>query len=528
MVKSGLVYSFGMGFWGPNGHDGIWHIALINQLAKGSLEMPIFAGEQIKNYHFFYDALLALIHRITMIPAHTLYFQIFPPLIALSIGILTYEFVFKWRRSKDEAFWAVFFVYFGSSFGWIVTFFRHGSIGGESMFWSQQSLSTLINPPYALSLVFLLLGLTLFLNYQNKPAKKLLILQTLVFGLLIQVKAYAGVIALCGLGAAALWSLRKKDSRNLKVFLSSTLVAIAVFLPTNSSSGNLFVFSPFWFPETMVSFSDRFNWPRLASAISSYKSGENFVKLVPAEILALSIFWFGNLGTRVLKEVLIFKWVVNWKKLDSLQVLLLSMLVVGIVLPLLFIQRGNPWNTIQFIYYSLFFSSVLAGIYLGEIIKSNVGKILAAFLVIFSVPATWATLQHYIPERPPAMISQEELKALDFLKKQPQGVVLTYPFNPELRKSWDTPQPLSVYETTSYVAAFSQKSVYLEDEMNLEITGYDWKEKRQVVEQFFVRGLLPQGISYIYLVQGQELPKEINVNINEIYIQDGIRIYRVL
>ena len=45
MVKSALIYPFGMGFWGPNGHDGVWHIALINQLAKSSLRMPTFADK---------------------------------------------------------------------------------------------------------------------------------------------------------------------------------------------------------------------------------------------------------------------------------------------------------------------------------------------------------------------------------------------------------------------------------------------------------------------------------------------------
>ena len=32
MIRSGLLYKFGYGFWGPNGHDGIWHIALANNL----------------------------------------------------------------------------------------------------------------------------------------------------------------------------------------------------------------------------------------------------------------------------------------------------------------------------------------------------------------------------------------------------------------------------------------------------------------------------------------------------------------
>src|SRR3989344_4174362 len=113
MIKSGLIYPFGMGFWGPNGHDGIWHISLINSLARGNIEMPVFSGEQLKNYHIGFDLLLALIHKFTGISTVTLYFQLFPPILAFFIGILTYKFVIDWRKSKSEALWSVFFVYFG-------------------------------------------------------------------------------------------------------------------------------------------------------------------------------------------------------------------------------------------------------------------------------------------------------------------------------------------------------------------------------------------------------------------------------
>src|SRR5258708_39179076 len=63
MVKSGIVYSYGAGFWGANGHDGIWHVSLINSLARGTFEMPVFAGAQIKNYHLGFDLLVALLLR---------------------------------------------------------------------------------------------------------------------------------------------------------------------------------------------------------------------------------------------------------------------------------------------------------------------------------------------------------------------------------------------------------------------------------------------------------------------------------
>ena len=41
MVKSGLVYDYGMGFWGPNGHDGVWHVSLASSLARGTLNTDL-------------------------------------------------------------------------------------------------------------------------------------------------------------------------------------------------------------------------------------------------------------------------------------------------------------------------------------------------------------------------------------------------------------------------------------------------------------------------------------------------------
>ena len=152
IVKSGLFYSAlgdngpGLGFWGANGHDGIWHLALSESLAKGSWQMPIFSGYQLKNYHVGFDLILGILKRITSLSPGTFYFQILPPLFAFLIGVLTYKFVLLWTKSKSAVYWSLFFVYFGGSFSWIFG-------KGESAFWSQQSISTLINPPFSLSLI---------------------------------------------------------------------------------------------------------------------------------------------------------------------------------------------------------------------------------------------------------------------------------------------------------------------------------------------------------------------------------------
>ncbi len=196
MVKSGLIYSFGMGFWGPNGHDGVWHIALINHLADGNWQMPVFAGEALKNYHVGFDLLLAILHKITTIPVQTLYFQIIPPIVALLTGFLTYKFVYLWKKSKLQAFWATFFVYFAGSFGWIISLAREGQIGGESMFWSQQAISALVNPPFALSVVLMLLGLIGLLKLRKSSTIWHLLTISLIFGILAQIKVYAGILSL--------------------------------------------------------------------------------------------------------------------------------------------------------------------------------------------------------------------------------------------------------------------------------------------------------------------------------------------
>lgn len=303
MVKSGWVYSYGMGFWGPNGHDGIWHIALINQLSRFSLDNPVFAGARLTNYHFGFDLLAAFLSRLTGIIPVKMYFQILPPILAILIGSLTYCFVEKWTKSKKKAFWATFFVYFGGSWGWLVSLIRTGNLGGESMFWANQAISTLINPPYALSLIVLLWGLIKFLDYQQKPSLKNLIVCSVLFGLLIQIKVYAGIVTLGSLLGLLIISLAFQQAETQKIFrlfILSLLVALCIFLPFNLRASSLLVFSPLWFPRTMLSYGDRLGWFKLENARIAYLHSGKWLKWILAEGIALAIFIFGNLGTRVI------------------------------------------------------------------------------------------------------------------------------------------------------------------------------------------------------------------------------------
>jgi len=512
MVKSGILHDYGLGFWGPNGHDGIWHLALINQLKNFTLKNPIFSGTQLTNYHFGFDLMVAFLSRLTTISPVTLYFQILPLIMAILIGVLTYKLVDRWVESKKSAWWAVFFVYFGGSWGWLLG-------KGESSFWANQSISSLINPPYALSLIILLIGLIKLLDFFKNPNKKNLITCSILFGILIQIKVYAGIITIGALGCLSLFTLiynRSKFKEIIYLFLGSLFVSLVLFLPFNLKASSLLVFSPLWFPRTMISFSDRIGWFKLENARIAYLNSGKWLKWILAEGLALFIFIFGNLGTRMVGFFyggLLGK---TKKKISQTEIFLFSALMFSLVIPLLFIQKGNPWNTIQFFYYFQFFMAIFTGVVIGKV-KTVFGII----LIFLTLPTSIITLKNnYLPSRPPARISVEELEALDFLKKEPSGNVLPYPFNPDWRLLFSEPKPLYAYETTAYISAFSGKNIFLEDEMNLEITGFDWQTRKKQSLDFFTTSdrlwakqfLTENKIKYIYLVKGQKM----NLGLNDI------------
>ncbi len=550
MVKSGIIYPYGMGFWGPNGHDGVWHIALAQSLARGSFEMPTFAGEGLKNYHIVFDLLLALINKLTNLPINLLYFQIIPPILALLIGILTYKFVFIWRKSKVQAFWAVFFTYFGGSFGWIVNLLRNGNLSGESMFWSQQAISTLINPPFALSLIFILLGLIFLLKYIKSHTTYYLVLATFFFGILIEVKAYAGILVLLGLFVATIWTLlftTPLRSSVVKVLIGSVAVSLVLFLFFNRGAQSLIIFQPFWFLETMMGLTDRIGWIRYFSAMTTYRMGGMWIKAVPTYLIAFAIFWVGNMGTRLVSSGW---WLVSgagkrkFSDLSFIDVFIFSMIAAGTLIPMFFLQKGTSWNTIQFFYYSLFFSGILAGVAIGEFLresrlKTSILYSIEVGIVLLTIPTTIGTLPHYLPSRPPAMISKEELSALNFLSKQPNGTILTHPFDRIKAKEAEPnpPRPLYLYESTAYVSAFSNKPTFLEDEVNLDITQYEWKDRKKAVESFLnsldqteARAFLKNNnITYIYWLKGQRAKLgETQLGVEKIFENSNVDLYKVI
>jgi hypothetical protein len=535
MVRSGLKYDFGLGFWGPNGHDGIWHIALSNQTMNNfPPDNPVFSGEKLTNYHFFYDLLLSFSSKITGLEINYFYFQIFPIAFSLLIGGLSFFVGYCWKKNYWTGFWLVFLNYFAGSFGYLITLFREGKIGGESMFWSMQSASTQINPPYSLSLIFILLGLLMLLKIEKLKLFKLILLGA-IFGILINIKSYAGVICVGSFGLVAIMNYIFFHKKNITfVFFISSAIFLSLFLLTNAKADSLFVFKPFWFINSLFESRDRLYLPKVASAINTFQGSKAYFKLAIIEITGFFIFVLGNMGTRILG---IFSIVKNRNKIGVFEQFILIGILIGIIIPTFFIQKGTSWNTVQFFYYSLFFMNIFTADFLSLQIK-KLKIIILLVLVLLTIPTTYSTLKDYFGWPPPASLPINEMETLSYLSKQKTGNVLTFPFDVYKKNEYEkTPLPLFVYESTSYVSAYSKMTTYVDDYMNLDISGYDWKTRLEKSKKFFTtddsiwaRGfLLNNGIDYIYLTSSQKINfSDEQIYINKIYENNGTKIYKVI
>lgn len=537
MVKNGLIFDYGLGFWGPHGHDAIWHLSLIESLKKGlPPDNPIFTGTQLTNYHYFYDLLLAQTSLITKISVNDLYFRLFPLLIAVSIGVISYYLSRKWFNSNLAAILSIFFIYFGGSFGWFLSYIQRKEFGGETTFWAQQSISTLINPPFAISILIFLTGLYLFhkiTEHKNHPLSLLLPL-IIVWGSLIEFKAYGGILTIGALTVATLAQLSKKDYQLLKLFIPTVLLSAAVFLPSIIGGSSLVFFLPFWLVHSMVDFPDRLNWLRLTNArLAGLESG-NWFKFLAAELIGLLIFIIGNLGTRFVGLITIKSIIKN----ESFYIFVVSFLLLSLILPLLFIQKGANFNTIQFFYYFLLVFNFLAAFSISQFIKrwKKVGLFLTGIVLILTIPTTFNTLENYLPNRPPARISNQELEALKFLKDQPEGTVLNYYYDGKLKQRYSEPRPIFAYETTGYVSAISSHPEFIADTVNLDILGIDYKGRLQVQKDVFalkepklINKLLKENkITYLYVpkIFGFS-PDQDRLGIERIFQNNEVDIFKV-
>ncbi len=522
-APSGIPYSEGIYFWSSHGHDGLWHLSLMEHMHQNifPFQNPEFNGARLQNYHFFVDLLMSEFSRLFPIFSNLdIYFRFMPIVFSTLLGLCAFIFVRAWSKKELAGIWAMIFTYFCGSFGYLLYIPTHKSLGGEAIFWVSQTQSVLGNPPHAAAFIIVTACLFILFKYFQQRKWSYFWISVLLGGAVIEFKVYGGVLLLGGLFLVSIFEvIFKRIYKSLLLFLSMLSLSLLIYLPNAANSQDFLIFEPWWFIRTMVVATDRLNWLDLELRRQTYIAEENWKRVIQLEATAFLIFLFGNLGMRFIGFWTIFKQVKMNIFKDSFNILFLFITITSFFIPVIFLQKGVVWNAIQFNQYFLLFFGFLAGMSANDLldrIKNNFIKILMGLLIIiFAIPTQVGLLWQFYSNLPLSKISYEEIKALEFIKNNSSygDIILTAPFNKYERDQYKTPPiPIYAWYDTGYVAAFSSRKVLLSDEEQVTIMGYQadafFKERELIFQtddiEMINSYLDKNSIDYIYLVWGQK------------------------
>lgn len=437
-------------------HDSVWHLSLIKNLQLSiPPQHPSHPPITLQNYHYFYDVFLAGIVYLTAVSPSSLYFQIFP--LILSFLLVSQAYLLGRRLlSESTGHWLVFFTAFGGSFAYLIPLFLPGQSWHESSFWVSQTFVMMVNPQIIFSLALTFSVLSLLTQFKNNYRIELLVIFLIASS--IGFKSYSWVVLSVIYATYLLIKIFK--NRDLKLALWGVLFSIVslpfVWLITGFKTGSFF-YKPLWFVNTMIESPDRVNHIIWKFMEDHYLYTKNWPRLIWLKTREILIFFFGNLGTRsffILLPAFLLK-----KKKPFLNGEFLLLCLIGFlfssIFPLLFLQRGIVWNSIQFWYYALIFANILASVFLSRLFKymSQPYKVLVVLLLIIAtIPTTFKTFVGKV--RPNNVYPLEQISLLNSFSNS--EMILVCPENSDL------------YHTL-LVHAYSPAQVYMINPVQLQI-----------------------------------------------------------
>ncbi len=507
IFPSGSYYCFegqcGYYFWGAHGRDAIWHLAIAEiSFDKIPFIAPTFAGERLYGYNWLLDFIIFLLARLG-VPSIISYFKLLP--IAWFI-IFTILLIVLARKIKDTIFFVglfLFLSYFAGSFSYLLTFYHNKTIQNSSTLLSQPVIHTMSNLQYAFSLLFFL-SLLILIKDREFNLKKILTSGIIIF-FMLGLKFYGGLLSIFLLSIYLILNILKTKLKNflLYCFVISTFVLLGIFLfydPLASfKTGSTFGFAPFALVHTITESPDQFYLQTMTDARYYLQQFGIGPRLVMIESLNLAIFLFFYLGTRffglLYVVVLFFR-----RKLGKFDASVILTTYFSIFLTVMLVQKGEWWNTIQFFFYAIF----LLTIYLAKLVydlfqkKQKILLLIGLIIIFLSLPTSYDVFWHFLRVSRPAYLSEEEIKALSFLKNQPDGVVFG-PFHKEDQMFLTKTIPLNSYKDSSYVAAFSGKQLYFAEAQTLSVTSVSYESRLERIRKLDCSML--NEIDYVYEIK---------------------------
>lgn len=397
VTSSGWTTEKGLILRGINTYDSVWNLALINELSeKIPPEHPGISGIPLKGYHVFYNLWVSTIVRFTHIDVTALHFHFVAFILSALLVYCCYFVGLRLSKKSSAALWSTFFALFGGSFSYIIPIFFHKSVSIDDAFGITQPASLLVSPSFASSLLIILVVFILMDEYTRRPHVVLGIFLSIVSGIAVGFKVYAGMIILPTLAFYAIYlSLVYKRHDGFFVFFGSLALTLGVFFPLNASYGFL-RYQPLWPPHRVMQGTLGFtNWELKRQTLEQLGASLGLYKL---ELIAFVIFLFGNLGTRIIGLLGITKQ--SFLAVAPILISLLLAISISFFMPMFFIQPIGAFNMIQLFWYFLVFTGILAGFGIYTFLSRfsyYVRFVLATIIIVFTVPSALEKLISFAP-----------------------------------------------------------------------------------------------------------------------------------
>lgn len=353
-VATGWIGAAGASLMAWHGHDAPWHIYNIFQLGRGfPPEMPGFADSTLRNYHLLGSLVWGAFRRFLPLDPWHIYFRFAPLLYSALLTLSVFAAAQRWSGRRPVAYLAAAITLFCSNFGYFMPLlFGPGRyFYWDAIFWVQSPVTMIFNPGVSASFPFVLLGLWALIGWLRTREWRWLPLLVLYWGVLPGFKVYPGLLVMGALLAAGAWRWGfNRDWRLLLAWAAILPVFLAVFLPPNLGAPSLVRFLPGFNVASMLVAPDRMALMSSATLKLLYAQYPWLTALLLA-VLAL-VFLAGNLGVRVLGLLPLAEVLRRPRKAEPVLLFMLLLVLAAWAAPLLFVQQGVQWNTIQFFYYA--------------------------------------------------------------------------------------------------------------------------------------------------------------------------------
>jgi hypothetical protein len=526
------------GYWFPNGsaaHDDSWTMSIASVAFKTfPFQMPLYSGALLQGYHFI-SAFIVYFISLFGIPIHTIFYGILPLLWFAAVTKILLVLSRKISKNITFIFLFVFLFFFGGSFSYLLILYHKLPFFDPYIVTGRQAIDYFQSMPLAVSLIPFLLSLYyLFAGEQFSPIKKYLYLICIVF-FAWGSKFYGGCVVAVMLGTFELLKLLKTKKKQHLVLLgviviTSLLSVLFVYNPfsNQSSAKGTFIFSPFAIVHSLIEEKDLFYLPQLTLARYSLQAHGWGPRLLAIEVFTWGLYIVYTFGIRIIGLFFLITQMLR-KKITVIDISLFTSLFVCVFGGTMFIQRGEWWNTAQFLDYPKIILSLYTALCISHYLKNKkkvLQIILIFFICILSIHNSLQGLMERITFKSALVLSDTQIQALDYLKKLPSGSVFTLPFD---RYTKTTSIRVEDNMDTVYIPVISQKEMYYSTPYILDLTFIDYSKRRNSIDKNLF--ISPQliGADYFYINKSNNLFRQIQFNspyFKKVFENKDVEIFR--